>query len=750
MKKEHLFIRIKGAKVHNLKNITVSIPKEKITVFTGVSGSGKSLLVFDTIAVESQRLLNDTYSWFIRNRLPKYEKPDVEAIENLPPSIIINQKRIGGNARSTVGTASDIQPLLRLLFSREGKPSAGPSHYYSFNDPAGMCPTCSGLGKTDTIDVEKLLDKDKSLNEGAIEFPTFTVGGWRWSRYTESGLFDNNKKLKDYNEKEWHNLLYADRLKLTNPGPHYPKNAIYEGLIPRLKRSFLHREAGKFDEKYSGKIQQIVKSETCPDCHGKRVNKRALASKIEGYDIHDFSVMEISDLSKLLRNLKCVQAKTVQEELVKQLHYIEFIGLGYLSLERETPSLSGGESQRLKMIRHLGSSLHNIIYVFDEPSIGLHPYDVEHLNALFTQLRDKGNTVLIVEHDPQIILFADHIVDLGPYAGANGGEIMFEGTPRELLKKETLTAKMLRYERPVKSHPRKPDGWFVIENASLHNLQKVEARIPKGVLTCVTGVAGSGKSTLITDIFAPQEPSAVIVDQSPVTATKRSTPATYLGIMDHIRDLFAQTHRVTSSLFSFNSEGACPACKGKGYLMTDMAFLEPMKSICESCHGKRYRRKSLQYTIRGKSIADIMGMTIKDSLSFFKGEEFTSKLNSLQEVGLDYITLGQSLDTLSGGELQRIKLADELHKTGHIYILDEPTTGLHPADIEKLLSILDRLTDNQNTVIVIEHNTDVMKHADWIIDMGPGAGKNGGKIIFEGTPQELKDCTASLTARYLT
>ncbi|ACQ53016.1 daunorubicin resistance protein DrrC [Clostridium botulinum] len=741
-------IYVAGAREKNLKNIDIEIPKKKITVFAGVSGSGKSSLVFDTIAAESQRQLNETYSSFIRHRLPHYGQPDVDSIKNLSVAIIINQKRIGGNSRSTVGTITDIAPLLRLLFSRIGKPFVGYSDVFSFNNPNGMCMNCDGLGKVDSINIDKLLDKNKSLNEGAILFPTFKPGGWRLKRYIHSGLFDNNKKIKDYDEKELDLLLNKTDIKIEKGDPEWPKTSLYEGLIPRIERSFLKKEGGE-REKYKKEINKIVTKEICPVCRGARLNEKILSCKINGKNIADCTKMQINDLIIFMKEIKEQSAQTVLKALISRLEHLEYIGLGYLSLDRETSSLSGGESQRIKMVKQLGSSLTGLTYIFDEPSIGLHPHDIGRINKLLKMLRDKGNTVLIVEHDPDIIKIADYIIDMGPKAGIEGGNIVYKGTPEGLLQSNTLTGKALQYKPQIKLHTRKAKGWLSIKNANLHNLKNINVDIPKGVMTVVTGVAGSGKSTLINGLLPKIYPETIFIDQGAIHASIRSNIATYTGIFDFIRNLFAKENNVKSSLFSFNSEGACPECKGLGVTYTDLAFMDTVISTCEVCEGNRFTDKVLNFKFRGKNISQVLKMTVAEAIDFFKEDEIYLVLRRLVDVGIDYITLGQPLNTLSGGELQRLKLAAQLDSKGNIYVLDEPTTGLHISDITKLVAIMNRLVNQGSTLIVIEHNLDVMTQADWIIDLGPEAGENGGKIMFEGEPKDIITNENSITGKYL-
>lgn len=742
------YIHVVGARQKNLKNIDVKIPKKKITVFTGVSGSGKSSLVFDTIAAESQRQLNETYSSFIRHRLPHYGQPKIDAIENLSVAIIIDQKRIGGNARSTVGTIIDIYSLLRLLFSRIGKPFIGYSDAFSFNNPSGMCPKCDGLGRIDMIDIERLLDRNKSLNEGAILFPTFEPGGWRLKRYIHSGFFDNDKKIKDFTDNELELLLYKSDIKVTTSNPEWPKTSLYEGLIPRIERSFIKKEGGE-STKYKREIDRIVIKEICPVCGGTRLNQTVLQCKINNKNIADCVEMQITDLLDFISTIKDPKAATMVMAITNQLEHLVSIGLGYLNLSRETSTLSGGESQRIKMVRQLGSSLTDLTYIFDEPSIGLHPHDVNKINTLLKLLRDKGNTVLIVEHDPDVIKIADYVVDMGPRAGRNGGKIMYQGDFNGLVHSGTTTGKYLCTQTQLKKNVRNSNGWLSLKDANLHNLKNISISIPKGVMTVVTGVAGSGKSTLINHVLPKFYPETIFIDQKPIRASKRSNIATFTGMFDIIRRLFSKANNVKPALFSFNSQGACPNCKGLGVTYTDLAFMDTVVNVCEVCQGNRFIDEALSYKLHGKNISEVLNMTVDEALDFFHEKEISTVLKRLADVGITYITLGQPLNTLSGGELQRIKLADELESNGNIYVLDEPTTGLHMSDISQLLKILDRLVEQGSTVIAIEHNLDVISQADWIIDLGPFAGQNGGRIMFEGLPKDLINCNSSITAQYL-
>lgn len=741
-------IIVKGARENNLKDISIKIQKKKITVFTGVSGSGKTSLVFETIAAESQRLLNETYDSFIRHRLQQYGKPDVDSLENLSVAIIVNQKKIEGNARSTVGTITDIYSLLRLLFSRIGKPFIGHSTAFSFNNPLGMCSNCEGLGKTSVVDLDELIDKDKSLNEGAIRFPTFEVGGWRWTRYVYSGLFDNDKKIKDYTEKEWYNLIYANELKLTHPDPQFPKTGIYEGILPRFERSFFKKDSKEITGKNALRYKEVVKQGMCPECNGSRLNPKVLSCKIEGKNIADCCNMQIDDLLEFIKALSDNSVKPLLDAIANNLSNILAIGLGYLTLSRDTSSLSGGESQRIKLVRHLGSSLTDLTYIFDEPSVGLHPHDVQRLNKLLIELRDKGNTVLIIEHDPDVIAIADHIVDMGVGAGKEGGNVIYEGNYEGLKTAHTPTGDYLNRKNELKSSYRGASGYLSIDNSSLHNLKDVSVHIPKEVLTMVTGVAGSGKSSLVKS-FINQYKDIVVIDQSSLRGSKRSNIATYTGISDVVRKLFAKQNGVKQSLFSNNSDGACPECRGLGYISTDLAFLDAVEIRCEHCNGSGFKPEVLKYKLKGKSITEIMSMTINEANTIFDEQEIVQPLNRLKEVGLGYLTLGQSLNTFSGGERQRLKLATELGKKGYIYVFDEPTTGLHGSDISKLIKLFDKLVDDKNTVIIIEHSMDIISQADWIVDMGLGAGKNGGSIVFEGFPKDIITNSVSLTGKHL-
>jgi len=736
------YIEIRGARENNLKDVSLRLPKRKITIFTGVSGSGKSSLVFDTIANEAQRLLFENFSMFIRNLLPRYPQPDADAIENLSMAVIVDQKRLGGGSQSTVGTVTDIAPVLRLLFSRLGKPYVGYANAFSFNDPAGMCMECNGLGRKIGITQDALIDTTKSLNEGAVIAPG--LAGWESDLYARSGFFDNDKKIADYTPEELDLLLYSEPRKHT--GLAYNT---YEGLVYKFNRKFVARDIQTLSPRIRQKVEPFLKLGSCPLCKGARLNQAALSCKINGYNIAELSAMEVDELLEVVKGITEPAAAPIVRTLTERLQHLVEIGLEYLSLDRTTDTLSGGESQRVKMVKHLNGSLVDVMYIFDEPSVGLHPRDVHRLNELLVQLRDKGNTVIVVEHDPDVIKIADYLVDMGPFAGSEGGQVVYEGSYAGLLEADTLTGNHLLRKRPLKESFRQATGALPIVHATVNNLQDVSVKIPTGVLTVITGVAGSGKSSLINEAFLSQHQDVVVIDQSSLSASSRSNPATYTGIMDDVRKAFAVANNVDAGLFSFNSKGACPNCQGLGVTYTDLGFLEGVKLPCEVCGGKRFKDEVLTYTLNGKSIAAVLNMTVHQALAFLKMKEVQSKLQALSDVGLDYLTLGQPLSTLSGGECQRIKLASELHKQGSIYVMDEPTTGLHLSDIGRLLTIMNRLVDGGNTVIVIEHHLDVIRNADWIIDLGPEGGNKGGRVIFEGTPRELLGAKHSLTSKYV-
>jgi excinuclease UvrABC ATPase subunit len=742
------YIEIRGARENNLKDVSLRIPKRMITIFTGVSGSGKSSIVFDTIATEAQRQLHENFSLFIRSFLPRYPKPEADSIENLSMAVIVDQKRLGGGSHSTVGTITDIYGVMRLLFSRLGQPHAGYSNAFSFNEPQGMCPECQGLGKKVGVAADDFLDLSKTLNEGAVQVP-FWSANWELGMYKASGFFDNDKKLKNFTKDEMDLLLYGKDRKFKAKFGGNTINLTYAGIIEKIERSYVRRDIKTLSERTRKAVEPYLKPRPCPLCKGARLSQAALASRIGKCNIAELAAMEIDDLIPVVRAIKGAVAAPVVRALVERLEHMSDIGLGYLSLDRETDTLSGGESQRVKMVKHLGSSLVDVMYVFDEPSVGLHPRDVHRLNELLGKLRDKGNTVLVVEHDRDVIAVADHIVDVGPGAGSAGGTVVFEGDYAGLLESDTITGRHLSSQLPVKDSVRTPKGKLAIRHAKANNLRDVSLDVPAGVLTVVTGVAGSGKSSLINDVFVPQHPDAVVVDQSPVGTSTRSNPATYTGVMDDVRKVFATANKVDAGLFSFNSKGACETCNGSGVLYTDLAFLDGVKLPCDTCQGRRYKDEVLAYRVDGRSITDVLALTVTQALEFFTQKEIVRKLEAMRDVGLGYLTLGQPLSTLSGGECQRIKLASELHKKGNVYVLDEPTTGLHMSDLTQLMAIIDRLVDAGNTVIAIEHNLDVIRRADHVIDLGPEGGSKGGRVIFEGTPRQLMDAPGSLTGEHL-
>ena len=741
------YIEIRGARENNLKDVSLRIPKRKITIFTGVSGSGKSSIVFDTIATEAQRLLNENFSTFIRNFLPRFSQPEADAIENLSMAVVVDQKRMGGGSHSTMGTITDIYSLLRLLYSRIGEPHVGFSNAFSFNDPQGMCPECNGLGQKMGVRSDDFLDMDKSLNEGAVQAPIFS--SWEKDSYPASGFFDNDKKLRDYSDEEMELLLHGKDLKYKLQIGSNAMNASYVGVIERFNRSYIKRDIKTLSERTQKAVAPYLTMQPCPLCKGARLSQMALSSKINGRNIAELSSMEVGDLISVVREIEGPVAAPMVATLVERLGHLVDIGLEYLSLNRETDTLSGGESQRVKIVKHLSSSLVDVMYIFDEPSVGLHPRDVHRMNELLQKLRDKGNTVIVVEHDPDVIRVADHVVDVGPLAGRAGGRIVYEGSFAGLLKADTLTGQHMQESVPIKAKVRKPKGALRIRSAKTNNLQNVSVDIPTGVLTVITGVAGSGKSSLINEEFLRQHPDAVVIDQSAVGTSTRSNPATYTGIMDDVRKAFANANKVSGSLFSFNSKGACENCQGLGVIYADLGFLNGVKTPCEICGGKRFKDEVLSYTYNGKTITDVLEMSVQQALKFFGLKEIVKRLQALSDVGLDYLSLGQPLSTLSGGECQRIKLASELHKKGSVYVMDEPTTGLHMSDIGHLLEVMNRLVDAGNSVIVIEHNLHVIKNADWIIDMGPEGGSKGGRVMFEGTPTDLLDAKESLTGAYL-
>lgn len=741
-------IIITNARQNNLKNISLKIPKHKITVFTGVSGSGKSSLVFESIGAEAQRQINETQNSFVRNRLQHYGIPDVDKIENLNVPIIIDQKRLGGNARSTVGTATDVYASLRLLFSRMGSPFVGYSNVFSFNNPQGMCPDCEGLGFVQAINIDALIDKHKSLNEGAIQFPTFQPGGWRLTRYTLSGYFDNDKKLKDYTTEEWKVLLHAADHKPKNPSREWGKTVKYEGVIPRIEKAFLKKDSKEHLTRKKD-LQQIITSKVCPSCDGKRLNKKILSCKIKDKNIADCTALSVDELLDFISSITSKTYEVILNELVKKLQHIIHIGLQYLTLDRRTDTLSGGESQRIKMVKSLGNSLVDLLYIFDEPSIGLHPKDLQNIASIIQQIRDKGNTVLIVEHDPDLIRISDWVIDMGPGSGKNGGEVIFEGPFEQLKKSAGKTGAYFAKQPSATQKNRKANGFLEIKNANLYNLKNITVQIPKDIMTVVTGVAGSGKSTLINKVLPNFYQDITVIDQSLFAASARSNLLTYLNLSDTVRKLFARTNHVSDKLFSRNSEGACKNCKGLGIEKIDLAFMDDIEQACEVCGGSGFAPEVLAYTYHKKTIVDVMNMTITEASQFFKENIFIDNFDVLIKLGLGYLTLGQRLDSFSGGERQRLKLTKELNNSNKIIVLDEPSTGLHPSDTQRLLSFFDHLVAQNNTLIIIEHNLDIISQADWIIDIGPGAGKDGGNVVFEGTVEQLLKNKPSYTAEYL-
>ncbi|KOX18659.1 daunorubicin resistance protein DrrC [Saccharothrix sp. NRRL B-16348] len=771
----HDLIRVQGARVNNLKDISVEIPKRRLTVFTGVSGSGKSSLVFGTIAAESQRMINETYSAFVQGFMPTLARPEVDVLDGLTTAIIVDQERLGANPRSTVGTVTDANAMLRILFSRLGTPHIGPPNAYAFNVPSvkasgaitverggktkaekatfnrlgGMCPRCEGMGSVNDFDLTALYDDSKSLNDGALTIPGYSMDGWYGRIYRGCGFFDPDKPIRKYNKRELHDLLYKEPTKIKVDGV----NLTYSGLIPQIQKSYLSKDVDAMQPHIRAFVERAVTFTTCPECDGTRLAQEALASKIKGKNIADLCKMQISDLADWVRDLDEPSVAPLLVNLRRALDSFVDIGLGYLSLDRPSGTLSGGEAQRTKMIRHLGSSLTDVTYVFDEPTIGLHPHDIERMNALLLQLRDKGNTVLVVEHKPEVIAIADHVVDLGPKAGTGGGEVVFEGTLEGLRAADTLTGRHLDDRASLKETVRTPSGALEVRGADTHNLRDVDVDIPLGVLCVLTGVAGSGKSSLVHGSVAGRE-GVVVIDQGAIRGSRRSNPATYTGLLEPIRKAFAKANGVKPALFSSNSEGACPTCNGAGVIYTELGVMATVESTCEDCEGKRFQASVLEYTLGGKDIAEVLAMSAVEAEAFFETGDGRVPaahkiLDRLVDVGLGYLSLGQPLTTLSGGERQRLKLATQMAEKGEVYILDEPTTGLHLADVEQLLGLLDRLVDSGKSVIVIEHHQAVMAHADWIIDLGPGAGHDGGRIVFEGTPADLVAKQSTLTGEHL-
>ena len=748
-------IKINGANENNLNHVSLCIPKHQITVFTGVSGSGKSSLVLDTIAAKSRRELNDTFPTFVQQYLPKYGRPHVDSIENLPIAIVIDQKKPANNSRSTVGTYTDIYALLRLLFSRVGKPFVGYAESFSFNHPEGSCPRCSGLGEIRELDIHKLVDFNKSLNdEDTIHYIAFGKGGWRWIRYAHSGLFDLDKKICDYSAEELDLFLNSPQIRLKNPPSNWPKTAKYEGLIPRMYRSIINSEEGLL---HSAVLNPMLKMGVCPDCGGTRLSPRVLSCKIEGKNIADVCSMSISRLNEWIHSLNSPLAVDLKQAISARLTALDEIGLGYLSLDRAVGTLSGGEAQRCKIAKYINSSLSDVLYILDEPSIGLHHHDIKLIRQSVQRLRDAGNTVLLVEHHKEMISIADHIVDMGPGAGIDGGNIVFEGTYDELLKSDTATGKMLSVSFEINFNPRKPSSVFSLRNATLHNLKDVNVDFPLNTFCVIAGVAGSGKSSLM-ECFRhswSQSDEIIYISQKNIGISLRSTPATYMDVALDIRKLFAKKHKIKEQYFTFNGKGACPVCSGKGVIVSEMAFMDNIETVCEACGGLRYSNEALDYTLTSTdgskvlNIAQVMDLSVRLASNFFKGTIIEQKLKPMMDMGLGYIHLNQALSTLSGGELQRLKMASYLGENGKIFIIDEPTDGLHPKDIHRLIDLFNKMVENGNTLFIIEDHLDIIKSADYIIEMGPGAGEKGGKVIFEGTPQQMAQSKQSITAKYL-
>lgn len=745
------WIKIEHAVQNNLKDISVNIPKHEFVVVTGLSGSGKSSLVFDTLAAASRHQLNDTFATFVQQYLPKYDRPAVQKIENLPVAIVVDQKKLSSNARSTVGTYTDIYTYLRLLFSRVGKPFVGYSDTFSFNNPEGKCPECDGLGTVTDIDVHKLINFNKSLNEDAIDFPTFRHG-WRWKRYAYSGLFDLDKPIKDYSEKELYELLYQPQTKLDNPPKEWPKTALYEGVVPRMQRSILHKDEGKRHQK---DVDRFVTVQTCPVCHGTRVNERVLSCKINGLNIGDVVDMPVDTIiDSFLDQIHDPVANDMCHAIRDRVQALVDLGLGYLTLSRNTGTLSGGEAQRVKISKYMNSELTDMMYILDEPSAGLHPKDVTRFKAALLSLRDKGNTVIVVEHNPIIINSADYVVEIGPGSGSAGGELVFAGTQADFKQADTLTSRLIKQKYPLNTTPKTATTWVPIEHVTSNNVHDLSLDVPMGIMTVICGVAGSGKSTLSQAIYQQlqtrdESQEIISISQKTIGINLRSTPLTYLNIFDKIRKLFANATGLSASEFSYNADGACPACHGKGVIKTEMAFMDDVTMECDVCHGTRYKPEMANYKYNGKSIIDVLAMTIDEGAAFFADQPFAGALKSLVDVGLGYLHLNQSLSTLSGGELQRLKLARYLHQDPAIYILDEPTDGLHLADISHIINLFKRMVDEGSTLFIMDHHPDVMKAADWLIEMGPEGGINGGQLMFTGTPEQMVQSNDTITAPYL-
>ena len=740
-------LRLIGLTQNNLQHLSLEIEKNQLIVFTGVSGSGKSSLVFDTIAAEAQRQMNANYSAFVRNRMPKFIKPKAERIENLNPAIVIDQTPLGGNQRSTVGTITETYSLLRLLYSRIGQPHIGSASQFSFNHPQGMCQTCSGLGRVNQINLEKLIDREKSWDQGAVNDTRYAVGNWYWKQYAAADFFDNDQPLKDLTVPQWNQLIYGHPDK--DPIPLNPK---LEGICRNYERIILKRDLSERSKMYEEKLKELLYEAPCPDCEGRRLNQETLSVKINECSIADCVQMDMNQLLLFLNQLYYPEVKEVINEIKRQVQRLIDIGLDYLQLDRQTPTLSGGEAQRVKLVKHMGSALNGMFYIFDEPSTGMHARDVSRINRLLQDLRDKENTVFVVEHDPDVIAIADEVIDIGPLAGKQGGEIIFRGDYPALLQSDSLTGKEICQTLPINTEPRSWHEKMTIKEANLHNLKNVTVDIPKYVLTVITGVAGSGKSTLITKVLPEQFPNEIsIINQAPIKATNRATPATYLGIYDEIRRTFAKANNVPAGMFSFNSTGACPTCHGKGETLVELVFMDPIVNECEACGGNRFSDEALSYRLRGCTILDVLDMTPKELQDFYEGlgsKKLTEKLQAMIDTGLTYLPIGRNLVTLSGGERQRLKLTKAITQNETVFVLDEPTTGLHLSDIKKLNELFQRMVENGNTLIIIEHHSEIIKQADWIIDIGPDGGVNGGNVVFSGVPEDLLK-SGTITGEYL-
>ena len=740
-------LRLIGLTQNNLQHLSLEIEKNKLIVFTGVSGSGKSSLVFDTIAAEAQRQMNANYSAFVRNRMPKFIKPKAERIENLNPAIVIDQTPLGGNQRSTVGTITETYSLLRLLYSRIGQPHIGSASQFSFNHPQGMCQTCSGLGRVNQINLEKLIDREKSWNQGAVNDTRYAVGNWYWKQYAAADFFANDQPLKDLTVSQWNQLIYGHPEKDS-----IPLNPKLEGICRNYERIILKRDLSERSKMYEEKLKELLYEAPCPDCEGRRLNQETLSVKINECSIADCVQMDMNQLLLFLNQLYYPEVKEVIDEIKRQVQRLIDIGLDYLQLDRQTPTLSGGEAQRVKLVKHMGSALNGMFYIFDEPSTGMHARDVSRINRLLQDLRDKENTVFVVEHDPDVIAIADEVIDIGPLAGKQGGEIIFRGDYPALLQSDSLTGKEICQTLPINTEPRSWHEKMTIKEANLHNLKNVTVDIPKYVLTVITGVAGSGKSTLITKVLPEQFPNEIsIINQAQIKATNRATPATYLGIYDEIRRTFAKANNVPAGMFSFNSTGACPTCHGKGETLVELVFMDPIVNECEACGGNRFSDEALSYRLRGCTILDVLDMTPKELQDFYEGlgsRKLIEKLQAMIDTGLTYLPIGRNLVTLSGGERQRLKLTKAITQNESVFVLDEPTTGLHLSDIKKLNELFQRMVENGNTLIIIEHHSEIIKQADWIIDIGPDGGVNGGNVVFSGVPEDLLE-SGTITGEYL-